>query len=350
MGRKKVLPHQDNRVVEMLVEGKKVPVRVLSEAEHGAYLRAQDARDEASRKLAKVAANAGDIAVARRDGSLGDEVIKIAQAMILCGLPYSEQQATRITRTARLGDGSTLSVTYSASAANVPIPYGQDRHLLAWIFDRAIQGNSPFVAWDTASEYLQEMGEADGGSQRRALAKRFERIAGLAINIQRRTDDDRQGIAYTVIERHNLPTSVSRRREAAGQQVIPELRDRHGFKLTPGLFEDILRFHVALPRRLWAEMVGPSQVQDMVLWLFARCYAAASESVIPWEALREQFGSDSNPRRTRAYARQAMKYLQAIWPEARIGEDSQGIRVAYTPTPLLLNDSSANRVRRLKAK
>ena len=74
-----------------------------------------------------------DLAVSGRDQTLGDEYIKLAQAMILCTLPHSATKETKITRRARLGDGTTLAVTFSATADGIGLPHGADRKLLFWL-------------------------------------------------------------------------------------------------------------------------------------------------------------------------------------------------------------------------
>ena len=95
-------------------------------------------------------------------------------------------------------------------------------------------------------------------------------------------------------------------------------------------------------------LTGPSQVQDIALWLFVRCYAAASETVIPWAALQDQFGAeDSNPWRIKARAREAIKVLGTLWPETLIVEEAEGIRVRKADAPLLADDPQKKRVRRL---
>ena len=303
------------------------------------------------RKVAKErqALRLGDIAVARHEGTLGDEYIKLAQAMILCTLPYSETKETRITRQARLGDGSILSVTFSAASPGVPLPFGADRKLLAWIFDRAIRSNSSFIPWTSASEYQRETGLPIGGSGNRDLNKRFLRVAGLVINIQRKADRTKQDIIYPIIERSYLPASITGQKgsDADDQPSLPEMVDRFGFQLNAGLFEDIRKHHIVLPRKIWLEINGATQVQDLVYWLIFRCYSAASESIIPWSALSEQFPQDKNPRRTRSYARQAIRILSTLWPTVRIKEVPQGIWVDHTPVPMLEDDASKGRIRKL---
>lgn len=287
----------------------------------------------------------GDLAVARSDGSLGDEYIKLAQAMILCTLPYSATKETKITRQARLGDGSTLYVTFSAVLPDVPMPFGADRKVLAWIFDRAIRSDTPFIPWSSALEFQRELGLTKGGKNNRDLAKRFDRVRGLVINIQRGAGEGKRDLIYPVIERAYLPPSITGNSDS--QQSLPELADRFGFAMNLNFWNDIRKYHIVIPRRLWSGLKGPTQVQDILYWLLLRCYAAASESVIPWKALEEQFPQDTNPHRNRVYARQAIRTLKAVWPSVRIEEVPHGILVDRAGAPLLEDDASKGRVRRL---
>lgn len=303
----------------------------------------------AEKQAAKVrtAQRIGEIVAARHEGTLGLEYIKLAQAMILCTIPYSEQADRKITRRARLGDGSYLTVTFHALQEGVPLPYGADRKLLAWVFDRAIRSNSPFIPWESANEYQREMGLSMGGRTNRQLNQRFQRIAGLVIDIRRQAETTQQSTTYPIIERSYLPSSITGRTIDAGQGALPEMGDRFGFMLNSGLFHDIRKYHVVLPRQLWRELTGPTQVQDIVYWLLVRCFAAASESVIPWSSFQEQFGTDSNPRRLKQHTRDAIRILQTLWPSVRLREESQGIWVDHASEPMLPDDVSKGRVRKL---
>ncbi len=308
----------------------------------------RNSREERALAKNRQALRIGEIAAARHEGTLGEEYIKLAQAMILCTLPYSQTKELRITRKARLGDGSLLSVTFSAAREKTPLPFGADRKLLAWIFDRAIRSDSPFIPWTSATEYQREMGLPIGGSGNRDLHKRFERVSGLVISIQRQTSTDRRELIYPIMQGIHLPRSITGLHSEEDQPSLPELIDRFGFTLNPSLFEDIRKYHIVLPRRLWQEISGPTQVQDIVYWLIFRCYSVASESVIPWAALSEQFPADKNQRRTRANARQAIVILRTLWPGVQIEEMTQGIWVAHTSEPMLQDDVGKGRVRKLK--
>ena len=294
----------------------------------------------------------GDLAAARRDGSLGEEYIKLAQAMVMCALPYSPTDERQIVRRARLGADTFLEVTFTANLVGVQLPYGVDRKLLAWIFDRAIRSETPFIDWRTASEYLTELDYKSSGRDYKQLAERFERLSGLSIAI-RRHGDGGGIIAYTIIAKNNLPSSITRRTIDANQSDLPGMENRQGIRLNTDLWDDIRKYNVTLPRLIWRDLAKskgtPMQVQDMVLWLMVRCYAAQSSTVIPWEALLEQFHhGDSNPRRLKAYAKKALAILRQVWDEAKLEATEAGIAISRTTVPLLPDDPLKNRVRRLK--
>lgn len=290
-----------------------------------------------------------ELAAARHDGSLGDEYIKLAQVLLMCSLPHSRTDKPHVVRKARLGDGTYLNVTLSAMNSNVPLPFGRDRKLLAWLIDRAIRNDNPFVPWSAAAEYQREMGIPEGGKSNKELQARFSRIASLGINIERTGNGVKRTRAYAVLSDSMLPQSITGYAPETRQLALSGMENRFGIQLSTELFDDIRRYNYALPRMLWQTLTGPSQVQDIVLWLFVRAYAASSETIVPWAALLEQFGSeDSNPRRLKMHAREALRTLNTLWPEARLAEDEEGIRVQKIKAPLLPDDPTKKRVRRLQ--
>jgi hypothetical protein len=286
-----------------------------------------------------------DLAVSGRDQTLGDEYIKLAQAMILCTLPHSATKETKITRRARLGDGTTLAVTFSATADGIGLPHGADRKLLFWLLDRAIRNDSPFVPWSSAAEFTREMGLEKGGRTNKQIKERFSRIAGLVISISRKGTEATALDTFPVIARAYLPNSIA---GDTKQATLPEMGDRFGVLLHAPLFQDIKKHNIVMPRRLWLDLKGPTPVQDLVFWLYYRCYAASSESIIPWDALNDQFPqTDSNPYRIRQHLRKAIKILKVLWPAAQVKEDPRGLWVARANAGMLDDDTSKNRVRKL---
>ena len=289
----------------------------------------------------------------RDTGVLGDEVIKMAQALILCTLPYRPTIDRQIVRSARLSDGSTLRVTFTAGINGIDMPFGNDRHLMAWLFDKAINSDTAFVTIRSASDYLKETGKSRNGDRVKELAARLSRLTGLVIGIERRSTGATQTIMLPMIAASNLPNNLTIQLEAesSGQKSIPGLENPFGIQLEERFFQDIKRHHVAIPRRLWMQLQGQKggpQLQDLLTFFVYRCYCAQSETVIPWAGLKEQFPQDdSNPRRLKQNVTKAVKQLRLLWPEVRIDVLPEGVWVNRAVQPLLPNDVSKRRVRRM---
>jgi hypothetical protein len=299
-------------------------------------------RDYAKERKAAIDKSVERVAELREDrntGVLGDEVIKMAQALILCTLPYRPTEERQVVRTARLSDGSTLRVTFTAGINGIDMAYGNDRHLMAWLFDKAINSDTAFVTINSANDYLKETGKSRNGDRVKELAARLSRLTGLVIGIERRSS--------------NLPNTLTVQLEAEknGQKRIPGLENPFGIQLEERFFQDIKRHHVAIPRRLWMQLQGQKggpQLQDLLTFFVYRCYCAQSETVIPWAGLREQFPQDdSNPRRLKQNVKKAILQLRVLWPEVRIDVLKEGVWVNKAAQPLLPDDPSKKRVRRL---
>ena len=294
-----------------------------------------------------------EVRASRDAGTLGAEVIKMAQVLIRATIPYSKTQEEEVTTITTLADGSKLTVTLVATdrKKGVLLPFGADRQLLAWLFDRAIRSDSPYISLESASEYRKEMGLGTGGKGLSQFKDQFERIASLMVSISRESDTD-PGIAiakYLLVEKSYLPKSLAtKHRGNQSQQRLPGM-ETYGFQMSEGLWNDIKRFHYALPREMWRKITGPSQVQDMILWLAVRCHGAQTESVVPWEALEAQFPAKTNLPRMRMNMRNAVKQLRTIWPEMNASVIDAGVLVGHCAVPLLPNDPSKGRVRRLTA-
>ena len=278
--------------------------------------------------LNRRAARFAGIRQQRDDGSLSQEMFQVSQALILCGLPYQPTTARHFTRKARLADGSTVAVTFS-TALEAAMPYGSDRTLLHFLMDRAVKTGSRFVSWETATEFLNTMNLATGGKNRRDLRERFRRIAGLTIGVERKTADSYSGRVMPVIGEYHLPTSIDVRAEVQGAQVLP-LTDKivYGVEIEDKFFKDLLAHHVPVPAEIIRATRKQSQLQDLVVFLYWRCYAAESTSLIKWEYLRQQvWQDDKKERRIRERFAEAIVCLRTLWPEINAEALSTGLMV-----------------------
>ena len=264
----------------------------------------------------------------KRDaGELGVQMTQIAQAMVLCGLPYSPTKETKIVRRARLGDGSTVSVTFSAGLDGIGMPYGSDRTLLHWMIDKAIKTRSSIVSWDTATEFLKDVGMADSGKNRKDLKQRYLRLTGLTIGVVRKGSTE-STVLVPFIEESHLPTSVDIKAARRGQALLHLDAPTFGFRLGERIFREILQYHVPVPFELLQATKKKSQLQDHLIFLYWRSFSAQSETLIPWESLREQlWQEDSVTSRIRTRFREAIAVFKTIWPELNAAAEKTGLRI-----------------------
>jgi hypothetical protein len=286
-----------------------------------------------------------DVAVLRHFGQLSGEVYQVAQALILCGLPYNPTSDRNVIRKAILADGSTVKVTFS-TALEGSMPYGSDRSLLHFLLDKAVKTKSRFVSWETATEFLVAMKMSPGGKNRRDLRKRFARIKGLTISVER-TGLHSKKTEMPIIQRSHLPISLdpqNERRTYGRVHLVESMA--YGVELDEMFFSELMLHHVPIPQELIFSTRKQSQLQDHMFFLCWRCYAAQRESLIPWKYLREQLWQDDlNKQRIRERFADAIRALRTIWRELQAEAKSEGLWVAPPSGGVYLTSDSAARRR-----
>ncbi len=288
----------------------------------------------------------------QRDAEMrDDEFFQVAQALILCGLSYVPTTATRIIRRARVADGSEVVVVFS-SASDAALPYGSDRSLLHFLLDRAVKNQSRFVGWDKAKEFLQAMGMAtNSGKNYRDLRKRFERIRGLSIYVRRIGAGSDDSLHMPVIRRAHLPSSIDLLHEEVGQKRLP-INDQviFGVEIGEDFYTELVAHHVPVPAEIIRCTRKASQLQDLMLFLYWRCYAAQAESLIPWKHLQAQLWHDDQTiRRIKVRFAVAIRALKLIWPEMQAEARPDALWVAPPINGRYLHVKSGNsrRLRKL---
>jgi hypothetical protein len=290
--------------------------------------RNRQAEDQQSKQ--RLAENLAAIRVARDAGELDREVMQLAQALILCGLPYRPTDAIQVSRQARLADGSTVTVTFTAAIAGTPLPFGSDRTVLHFLFDKAIKSGQRFVSWETAKEFIDTMGMQKNGKNYADLRARFSRIRGLAISVLRAGPSGESTMVMPIIRKTRLPTSVDIKSESAGQQLLPLGNGIvFGVEIDEEFFSELKQHHVPVPSMILQSTRKQSQLQDLMLFLYWRCYAARRGSVIPWTSLHQQIWQDDRKEsRIRTRFADAIRALRVIWPELDAEARSEGLWVA----------------------
>jgi hypothetical protein len=250
-----------------------------------------------------------------------------ARALVLAGLPLRPTKEKQITRSARLGDGSVLKVTFAAVGANAQMPFGADTNLLHFLMDRACRVKSRVIEWRSAAEYLRFMG-MDPESRKNIgdLRQRFARIAHLAIYVEGRDEQlGEEGRGLFVIEGYRLPSSVAARTQAQRGNLDGE---GYGVVLSEALFGEAQRYPVPVPKDLIRELRDEPLTFRLAILLGYRSFAARSESAIPWNDLKEQTGASfTRPRDLRRAVDEALERIKVFWPELEAEVADHGLVV-----------------------
>jgi hypothetical protein len=271
-----------------------------------------------------------------REARLGPspEVIVTAQFLIFMGLPNRPTSERVIRKSTRMGDGSQIVVTFTAMNEGVDLPYGSDVNMLHWMINRAVQLESPFVSWETAQEYLTWMNLSKGGRTLKELRARFERIAGLAITVQRTDSTDVETFVMPVVRASRLPRSVKPQAGehgmlvglSAGQQKPPQPR---GLMFDESFYKDFIAHNVPMLKALLFLVSERPQLQQYIGFLGWRSWAASSATLIPWASLREQiWHGDSNERRIKQRFKETIQALKIAWPELQAEVRPKGLWIA----------------------
>lgn len=278
--------------------------------------------------------------------------LQITQALLLCGLPYSPHHEADLTREARLGDGSTLTVTYHAHdfARGVGLPYGADRTLLHFLIDRAIGAQSQWINWTTAMEYLDTFGMARSGENAKDLKTRIQRIQGLSLTVRRTTEQAVEMVRIPVIRRSRLPRGLSVASEK--QMVLPGTGiERFGMELDSGLYQEFALHPIPMPKAILIETRNKPALQDAVLFLQYRTYIAQSESLVPWDRLHMQYGSTGQLDRRARYRqretfRTAAELLKRNWTQGAFPIEVTPDGIIVSPAAAGIDPDATKRKRR----
>jgi len=284
----------------------------------------RDYKAEEDRAQAELFEVMADYRVQRNSG-ISPQLIQIAQALILCGLPYRSTEATEHTRFSRASDGSQVRVTFYAlgkdeNGERIPMAYGADRTFLHWCVDRAIKLKNPFVPLSNGIDFMKDIGQKPSGQNYKRLRDSFRRVSSLAIVVERHARAGETRSILPIIAHSHLPQSIQ-------PNGIP-IEGPAGIRFGEDFFREINANPVPFPWNILRALDKKPQMQDYMLFLHWRSFAAKSETLITWVAMRDQlWQGDSNPRRIRPRFAEAIKAFRTAWPELNASADSRGLRI-----------------------
>ena len=268
---------------------------------------------------------------ARAAGAVGF----MARALVQATMPHRRTEALRHVR--RNG-GYTLSMT--AMQPGTGLPWGaMSRHLMQWIVTEAKRtGERELVLGATLTAFLRKLEMSTEGGPRSPAARvkdHTERLLSCGVAAALRTETRARREQFTLVDRADLwwTPEVDRSGEERTRLWCSTLR------LSERFHEEIRDHGVPVDLRVLRD---PSIRQsplalDVYAWLTHRMYTLSRPTLVPWSALRAQFGSSyaDTPRGARDFRRELLRRVRdvlALYPAAAVVQQPDGLELRPSPT------------------
>lgn len=253
-------------------------------------------------------------------------------------LPYREPKD--LVRFERTNGSMTLSIAPARLVArdgsvSYGYPYGVlARQILFYITTQAKKTGSPDIfLGDSFTDFLRRLGiNAGGGMNLRRVEEHLMRLIKCQMEVSDRREvsdlvrDD--GVLFSVAESYSLWFP---KRDDPTQQSL------FGSQLTLSrpFFASVMERAIPLDMgalRALSSLGGAAMRIDIFVWLSYRLHKLPKRTLIPWRALKDQFGPDY--ARERDFRRDFVKHLSfalAIYTKANVSVTEQGLWLSPSP-------------------
>jgi hypothetical protein len=254
---------------------------------------------------------------AKEAGTLG----YMARALVQATMPHKQVKGNEFTRQ----NGTFILSILSPS--KVGLPYGSiPRLLIAWLTTEAVlTKNRSLCLGNTLSSFMRELGLIPTGGRLGSITRLREQTKRLftsSISCSYETQVSEGEKGFRIADSHDLWWS-------------PKSPDQFTFfdstvTLSEAFFNEIVNFPVPIDLRVLQTLKRSPLALDIYCWLTYRMSYLKINSVIPWEVLQLQFGSDyaqtdlGKRSFKRAFLRE-LKKVTLVYTNAKIEENSKSL-------------------------
>lgn len=295
----------------------------------------QEARDNKFQRLAREAQ-----AIHQDDALRAGEVGYLSSTMVQVTLPYREPKGNpaawgrtngRASLTIQPGYyiGTEVEIGAKGRKKNrqVPIsigyPYGSvPRLLLAWVGrEVTMKKQREVILGRTLGEFMSDLGinNASGGKRGSitAVKEQTKRLFSARVALVDNPENiDWNNDGFVLADSLNVWWDPSTAADQAGlfdSKVV----------LSERFFDEMLKSPVPLDMRALRALKQSPFALDVYSWLTYRSFSVTRRTEIPWEALQQQFGTETeSERKFRSLFRRALKDVAVVYPDAKFDADS----------------------------
>jgi hypothetical protein len=265
---------------------------------------------------------ANELLDVREELESSKEILLQAKALVICALPYKKVPDRSVTRRAALGRGVELKVTYTTTDDGVPLPFGADRALFAWIQTRAYGDGT--VTFDSLTEFFDAFGIGRGGREYIRFRERLARLQSLALTVSIETMRDESSHKMFPLRKAFTPRDSLEAREILDAEQSPQLYlvraqggpSRYGFQLDPDFHAYLRQNPVPLPLPLMRAFLNRPQAWDFASMLLYRSYIARVPTPITMAELNRFLGSDDkHSSRLKGRWQAILDEIRVVYPD-----------------------------------
>ena len=310
-----------------------------------------------------IATNAGNFKSASKSAAWVDEMMALredaeeAGSIGFCSriftqlsLPYRDPGASGALTWVRQNGPMRLQLNplldIDADGQAVPaFPYGKyPRLILPWLSTQVVlheadlesDGSLSIELGDSMRDFLRLLDLPYGGKSGRLMREQARRLFGADILF---SEDRGKSLLGDKRQRlYRMPVSQSHELwwdydETEGQQALWG----NNVRLSSAFVQSVLTAKIPTDIRalkLLSEKGGPLAM-DIYLWLSYRLFVARRPTLVPWEALQSQFGSQTvSKRKFKQSFNSKLVLILLVYPEAVLNETDKGLMLYPSPSPL----------------
>ncbi|CAO3425704.1 replication protein RepA [Azospirillum doebereinerae] len=210
---------------------------------------------------------------------------------------------------------------------DVGVPYGaKARLIMIYLQTEARKTRTPHVdLGPSMSAWLRRLGLAPTGGERgnyKPVREQVLRIARCEFTLRTTT-----GNSSAEISDQRLIDGIKLWRD---DEDAPDLFRTGGewvrfVRLTSSFFDHLMEHAVPLDEHAIAKLKNSALALDAYVWLVHRLHRLDKQTLVPWHALSQHFGSVSEHRVLAFRLKEALKDVMAVYPDANIEPTSKGL-------------------------
>ncbi|MFO0433052.1 MAG: replication protein RepA [bacterium] len=299
-------------------------------------------------KYQRLAAEA--LAMEKEDAKSSGNLGFVAKWVVFASLPYRNPVGNPPAWGRRSGDVSLMIQpgffkrevavagkrgrrTLREEVVSIGYPYGSyPRLLLAWMATEVVRTRQrELVLGGSVTNFMEQIGKTGTGGEKGTitlLKNQMQRLFSSTIALVKDPDSiNWANEGFRLVDSSQIETFW-----------IPNDPNqmslfRSSLRLSEAFYENLIQSPVPVDLRALKVLSASPMAIDIYCWLTYRSAILQRNTMVPWESLYQQFGSDSHPLKFRENFLSKLKEVSLVYPGAIVKPDRAGVTLMLGSKP-----------------